>query len=298
MYVSIGAGAIAGALVEWLGGKFEPALIACVIATCAVETTRALSYVEPEWADKRTLAALPIRRRLVWSAVSAAALLIIRELAIPHREALAFERKLRVASANPADPKNIGEAKLVLAGARAARVPIEPLILEETGEKFVKASAQYPAAWDVALESLTYKSFVSNRMPALPHLRHYDVQFHEDVQFYEVTPTGLETPDFSSWGAVPRSEAAQYNLIGHDWNMDRDTGVAGLFVTGGAQILDAMQLKNVVFQGVEIHYAGGRVLLTNVLFVNCKFKIQSAPRSRNLAFAILSPGPSTTFSGE
>lgn len=87
------------------------------------------------------------------------------------------------------------------------------------------------------------------------------------------------------------------DYIGQDLNIGQDVGNAIVVLDGGNAILDEMQMKNVVFQNVDVYYDGGPTLLTNVYFVNCTFHIKMAERSRGLAFAMLSSDPSTTFSG-
>ena len=295
MYASVAAGAIVGALTQILGFKDSVSIASCVAATGLVEVTCAIRYTIPQWKAQQRDAYLPVRRRLVYSALSAALLLIITRLQIPQTEALAAERKLQQASLDPADSSNIKRAKLVLAGARAAQIPIASSTLDGTGKRFVDASARTPESWNAALEFVNYKSSLKKAAPSLGPSTPSDNRL---VYYFLFSPHGMEHPSVKSGGVAPRADAAQYDIIGRNQNAGLELGNAFLIATGGAQILDGMQFKNVIFQGVEIYYNGGPVLLTNVTFINCTFKMIAAQNSRGLATAILSPSESTTFSGE
>ena len=48
-----------------------------------------------------------------------------------------------------------------------------------------------------------------------------------------------------------------------------------------------MQVRNVVFEGVEIHYSGRPVILQNVIFINCTFSIEHDDAGERLAESIL-----------
>jgi hypothetical protein len=43
----------------------------------------------------------------------------------------------------------------------------------------------------------------------------------------------------------------------------------------------------VVYDGVEIHYSGGPMILENVVFISCKFVMDNTAPNRNLAEVLL-----------
>jgi hypothetical protein len=296
-FIAIAVGASAGAFIEWLGGNFNYAFIACVIATGAVEILRAFLYTEPARKEQRTRAAFPIRRHLVWSAVSSVTLLAIQELAIPRREAYAFEQRLQGASSDPANPSSIDKAKLTLIRATAAQAPISSSIVEGTGKKFIDASANSPEAWGAVLEFVKYKSYANNSGytgASLFSLR--PVQgFWTNYTWSSIA--GQAPPTFFIRGRVPEAMAARYNRIGQDKNAGQTLGNEVLAAVGGTEVLDGMEFRNVIFRGVHIVYFGGPVIMENVRFMNCNFEMKAVPNARSLALAILAPTPSTTLSG-
>ncbi len=297
MYVAIAAGAVAGALVEWLGGKFAPAFAACVIVTGAIEFARAVSYAEPGWGAQREILASPIRRRLMFSSLSAAVLLAISRLRVPESIAYASERKLLAVSANPTDPKNIDEARDVLARAKAANLQINPTALERSGRKFVNASNQNPETWDAALDFLGYKSYINSKSGLLPNISAPKSPNHTHYWVPQL-PVGLQPPQFHHFGSEPISKAAQLNKIGQDFNLGSPDGDAYLVGQDGNLILDGEQARNVILINVHIIYNGGPVELTNLYLINCTFEMEAATNTENLALAVLSPSPATTFAGE
>jgi hypothetical protein len=298
MYVAIAAGAAVGAFVEVLGGKFAPAFAACVIVTGAVEFVRAVLYVEPNWKEQRKIAASPIRRRLLFSALSAAVLLVISRLRVPQTIAFASERKLLAVSSDPTDPKNIDEAKEVLTRAKVAKIQINPTTLQKTGQKFVKASNQNPAAWDAAIAFVDYKSFSNKGSQGVPESGSSQRLQQGSTIIYATPPPGMIAPVMGWFGGiVPKESAARLEPIGKDINEGSKPGVRFLFASGGALLLDGIEARNVVFANVHITYEGGQVDLTNVYFINCTFEMKLRPNSQSLAAAVLSSAPATTFSG-
>jgi len=72
-------------------------------------------------------------------------------------------------------------------------------------------------------------------------------------------------------------------------------GNALLIAEGGAARLDNLEAKNVIFKNVELHYAGGPLILTNVYFVNCRFVMDPASNSIELAQTILSTEAAASY---
>jgi hypothetical protein len=295
MYASIAMGAAAGAFAEWAGGKFEPAFVACVVIVGAAELVRAFSYVEPNRKKQVAIATIPVRRRFVLSAVSAAILLFTSRLTLPPLEALASERKLLKVSADPTDPKSIEEAKRVLAGAIEAKTPISPRVLEKSGAKFVNASASHPETWDAAIQFLDYKSSTANAAPRLGPLA--EMQPSSSVYTQDWMANQSPTNMFV-YGTVPQALAARYNRIGDERNEKLEFGDEFVVAEGGGQLLDNMHFKNVIFRDVYIDYLGSPVIMENVYFINCRFWMRPGLNGRGVALAILAPSDSTSYRGD
>jgi hypothetical protein len=68
-----------------------------------------------------------------------------------------------------------------------------------------------------------------------------------------------------------------------------------LFYGSQSFSLDGFELENVVFDGVIIHYNGGRVILRNVRFVNCTFVVPKSPFTSLLLEAVALGETSTSF---
>jgi len=183
----------------------------------------------------------------------------------------------------------------LLSAAKDQKIVLDRQIVAETGKKFVQASPQSPAAWDAALGFLNYKSYVNSVSPLLPNLRDARIV----GTHYRLPPLkeGQRYPTFTHLGIVPKESAAQFNLIGQDYNANLSTGDAYLIATGGDLPIDGMELRNVAFINVHITYDGGPVRIKNVYFINCTFEMKTAPSTQNLALAVLEPSPATNFSG-
>jgi hypothetical protein len=204
-------------------------------------------------------------------------------------------RRIENAAASPAVKESSFEARKIINSARANSLHLPADIIQSAGQKFVTASQYNPDAWRTALDILSYKSSVNNEIPKDAPKNN----FAEGLAHYRrpVMP-GTPEPQWGTAGTVPKALAAQLDVIGEDQNKSAPVGHAFLGLRGGAALLDGFQFKNVVFENVEIHYDGGPILLTNVYFINCTFKMDSIKKSRDLVVAMLSPASSTTFSGE
>src|SRR5947209_3489376 len=69
-------------------------------------------------------------------------------------------------------------------------------------------------------------------------------------------PEGYETPRAMVSGFVPKAEAAELAPIGEDLNAGMSEGGKYILGVGGGVVLDRMRIKNVIFQNVDIFYAG------------------------------------------
>jgi hypothetical protein len=206
--------------------------------------------------------------------------------------------QLEKVAADPTDTNNALAAKKAIDLARTNSVQLPAPLIENVGQKFVAASNQNPQAWNAALAFLDYKTS-TNALPPV-YSTSPIVKVDPAIAVYDYnSPTGTKPPTlFSSPVTVPKAQSAQYGVIGKDENASLTVGNASLIAQGGAEILDGMQFKHVVFRNVEIYYSGGPVVLSDVIFINCTFKMKPSRNSESLAVAILAPSATTTFSGE
>lgn len=290
MYAGIALGALVGAILEGFGVKVEFAFLMCVVTVGGVEAFEALFYEEPSRREKRAVAAFPIRRSILKVPLAVAGLWVISLLDFPRREAFAAEGRLERASANPDDPESIDGARRVLAYATAARVRIAPAVLRRTGQKFVVASANDPAAWKAATAFIDYQSAVE--MP--PYNRSDFYPFNSNAQgpkftYYIVGGIrGEAHPQFAiSIKQVPIGSSARIEQIGAPVRQEVATGPARLLASGGALALDGYYLRSILLVDVTVYYSGGPVILENVGFINCKFRISNLSPGRDLGTQIL-----------
>lgn len=192
-------------------------------------------------------------------------------------------------------PDNADSAKVAARLIKTAvneKKKLDPSLISEAGTSFAQASTQNSDAWNAALGFLNYKSALFISEPSLPPA---DTSGQFDTHYVDEGVPDRPSIKLSSFGVVPKSEAAQLNHIGTDLNSHLTQGNALLLGEGGATRLDNMQLKNVILKDVEIHYSGGPIKLTNVYFVNCKFVMDSQTNSIEFAKAIFASGASVYY---
>jgi|ERR1039458_8569166 hypothetical protein len=192
-------------------------------------------------------------------------------------------------SANqPQNPQNQTAAKLVLAEARQRSFKLPVDVVEQAGGRFVEAAAEAPQtqAWSVALDYVSYRSSLNSEArppvefaPLPPGVTlHYNLAVHPGIVGKLSFSTGL---------GVPIERAARADVIGQDGNVGLQLGPAFLSITGGIISIDLYHFRQVIFNGVEIHYSGKPVILENVLFINCKFVVDNDERGRQFAGQVL-----------
>jgi hypothetical protein len=191
------------------------------------------------------------------------------------------------AASDPALASSQRRAKDALLEAKQQSLNIPPDVIQQTGKRFIEAAQKEQKAWDVALQFMEYRSFLNitykgpTRPVPLPPLAHWE--------YVTKSPEGKATPRFSftPQAGVPSKQAARYDFIGVDKNADLPLGPALVILTGGSALLDGFHIRNAIFQGVEIHYAGGPLILENVIFVNCTFVIENSAPGRRLGEEML-----------
>jgi hypothetical protein len=274
MYMSVATGAFIGGVAQFLEVPFNHAVIACVAATGLVEIIGAFRYVEPDRKGQRAVAVLPVRRDLIRAAFSAAAMLLLSLLRIPHMGELVFERKLQQASGDPTSPRNIQDVKLVLAQATAAQVPISSDVVRTAGIKFLEAAQNQPVAWDAARAFLDYRSLLNAGIAPRPTPATGKSKYRESVTIkpnpdhperhpaFQVTfAGGYATPDKSARLETmrdPQPMGSEFAFFTIDGYVD-------------TIVLDGMYMKHVVIRNADVQYDGGPIRLEDVYFVNCVF---------------------------
>ena len=96
-------------------------------------------------------------------------------------------------------------------------------------------------------------------------------------------------------GKVPRAQAAFGAKIGVTGNQGKAYGPEWVFINGHehANELDGFHYKKTVFVGAEIGYDGGPVILEEVYFVNCTFRVSRSLRGSKLLMAVINKPPTT-----
>ncbi len=172
-------------------------------------------------------------------------------------------------------------------------IPVPAEAVKAIGEKALKLStgnqASSKIAWNVVLNLVAYRSTINIRLkpkgPVGP--------LQPGLWKYRYNPVrGLLVPHLSFFpqAGVPTEQAARFDHIGTNLNKNMHFAPALLLATGGATRLDGMDIENVIFEDVEIHYAGAPLILKNVVFINCKFVIENIPFGRELGQQLLASG--------
>ena len=196
---------------------------------------------------------------------------------------------IKDASIHPDNPKSAAQVDQALNAATKAGITIDPAIVQEAGNKFIKASEQNPDAWQASLALLDYKtSKISIPLPNHPNIPRVTLYVFK-------VPKGLPPPEQSVYGTAPPQDEALMNHIGINQNAKLASGDAVILLRGGNFELDGMELRSVIFQGVTIHYRGSATIMRNVYFLNCTFVMENSPNSRALIEAALEPSPSVVF---
>lgn len=165
--------------------------------------------------------------------------------------------------------------------------PLPIQVVEQAGKQFIQAAPFNSSAWNVSLEFIAYRtSFNKPDLSAASQPMPVEEQTHytrgADIP-------GKPAPR-AQWLSpiVPETEGALYDPIGKDENAGMKKGTpAFLRMIGGATALDGEQIRNVIFDGVEIHYSGALVILNNVVFINCTFVLDNNEEARKLGLLML-----------
>jgi len=201
---------------------------------------------------------------------------------------------LEKAAEQPTVASNQRQVVDLIAEAKKANTPLPSNIIEKAGQSFIAAAGSDSKAWDTAKALFEYRSDLNraevkipiNLQPKLPPEE--TVTLQKQTTTYAKAPVpGKSSPKLWWSGVVPPDQGARFEEIGKNLNSNVPVGDGKLVFRSGAVSLDGRYIKNVIFEGVEIHYSGKPLVLENVSFVNCKFVIENTAPSRQLGRELL-----------
>jgi hypothetical protein len=187
--------------------------------------------------------------------------------------------------------ERIPAVKNLLAVATDQDVKVDPRIVAKTGEKFIGASANNPAAWEGALATADYRSFLNGPAPSLETFYPLGSPSFPGIEMTHYRFGGVEgkpSPQLApSLRRVPVALSAHLEFIASPEKQEAQEGPKALLMVGGDLRLDGLSMRSVVLEGVTLHYEGGPVVLENVVFINCQFVIENVVNGRALGSQLL-----------
>jgi len=171
------------------------------------------------------------------------------------------------------------------------KVPIPEREIETIGHNAIRISQENTElsslAWQVVLDLASCRSFLNiifkPKGPISP--------LPKNIWWYAIKNVRGRPPSemrFSGEPGVPKAEAAQYDEIGTDRNSNFSVGPVFLILVGGATEIDGMSIRNTIFEGVEVHYSGGPIILQKAIFVNCTFVMGNSNNTKEFGQQLIS----------
>jgi hypothetical protein len=201
------------------------------------------------------------------------------------------------AASTPTRLQSQSEAMAIIATAKDKAIRLPENVVAETGISFIQAAASNEKAWEVALEFANYRSTLNSIPPnnnTHPIEQQTPRRGETRYQVRSVVIDGVkqQQPGFfyrldNNNKMRPQSEAARVEQIETPQHQEAEFGVPAFVLRGGFLPLDGMRLRHVVLDGVTVYYAGGPMILRNVVFVRCRFMLDNTPNSRTAAQQIL-----------
>jgi hypothetical protein len=182
--------------------------------------------------------------------------------------------------------------RAVVDKAREVDVKIDRSEIRQAGERLTSIAASNSniatLAWESFLALANYQSWNNaDSVPSTPNATPAD-QITLTAVAGAGVPFGLSV---FRYGTVPFAKSAKYEPIGKEMNAGKSLGSEFIVVEHRPPTmnlrLDGMHLRNVIFRDATIEYLGGRVILENVYFVNCRFEIVQKPGGEKLGSALL-----------
>jgi hypothetical protein len=240
------------------------------------------------------------RTLIVQGGILAAFVLSLR---LPRAEAREVERKLQQAADNPFDPESARAARKALAAAREGFLKIESRIVRDTGEKFIEIAESGSSAWSAVQEYLSYRSFLNaDFVPRLTPATGTS-KYRSSVSITALRPSPERRPAFEVYfagGYASGDKSARLERLSDP--QPEGSEFAYFILDGGTATvgLDDAYMRNVIIRNSDISYAGGRVKLENVWFINCTFQayVRVLPETKKLGTSILAYSRPVSFQNQ
>jgi hypothetical protein len=301
MCASVAIGAGVGMIAQVLDFSSAVAVGACIVATGATELTNALRYRTLSQQVRRALP-VPTRRGLITGALATAFIVFISFLRIPSKASLHVEKKLARSASNPINTQSIQEATVTIENARNAHLRIDPILVQRTGDRFVKAAEKTPDAWNAALAFLNYRSILNaNLIPKLENPKDQETieRTGYNAKFMFITPSGETNEETATtyhvrfFGEAPPESSARMELLNEPQSKSSGSQfiVFQSYRPDNILLLDNMYMRNVIIQNSAVTYLGGPTHLDHVYFVNCTFNVVGINNGREFANTLLASTP-------
>jgi hypothetical protein len=201
--------------------------------------------------------------------------------------------RIRQLSGNPTDPQDIKEATDVLIAAKSNNLQVSKDVVLAAGKQFVEAVKKNPDAWTAAIAVLDYRSFLNViQPPGETHLGSGQSHYNFESSFL-LNPSQAT---LATIGAARAPDVPQLRRISApDLNKDSPAGPNFLRWSNATVVLDGMYLKKIAFRNSHIIYRGGPLVLEKIYFLNCTFEVVPQQSGQDLAYAVLSTDPATSF---
>ncbi len=260
-------------------------MLCMTIYSCATASQRAASRVRRDGLGYGFLYR-PVSRRLALLS----GMTIVFLAALPAVEAVALEQRLRRLTRNvPLDPESIDgitqtvhEAAKYKIKLRAGSLNTVVSALRETSKAKPTLSAEALNAGSAAASAAT----INLDLPAM-HGKAFDSLPEAKGSTWEFAAIATNTgPDnYSTVGVARKPDIATMERIGNPLPAS-DYGPAFLVVKGLTATLDGYCLKQIVFQDMHLIYHGGPLLLENVYFFRCDFRLDESDEAWRLLSAL------------
>jgi len=190
----------------------------------------------------------------------------------------------------PLKKQNQDAARELLIQAKQKIIPpIPESAVKQAGDSFAEAGATNTDAWNVALEFVAYRS--SQNINQLPYesLKPLPGEEGKNVTMLNPPMDGKPLPSITGYGTVPFKDGAKVIATGLGLKLN-PTGYVSkhIFLTGGALLIDELEMHHVTLSNLEVYYHGGYLSLDDVTFSNCRFAINNTPNGQTLVEKILS----------
>jgi hypothetical protein len=189
--------------------------------------------------------------------------------------------------------------------AAAKKLTDDPQQISDVGKDLASTPTLFKGkqstdAWNALTGLLNYSSFLraTGYLPAeQPKLLSFSPI---DYDFGGTGGAVLHGTLYSLGGMVPIAEAARAEHISNPKPILVSEGPKTVLIQatpGEGLSLDGHRLKNVIFVGMIIEYNGGPVILENVSFINCVFRLIQQPQCIDFSKSVFASAATTFTSG-